>query len=108
MRFVCFADNIILLSLSKIQLKHRIEDLVRLAGEVGFDWNGGNFDGEAAPNGDYVFQAEVINGNQSRGLPVYGQTRVQGVSFNDELGQVLLEISDGQTLALSEVARISE
>ena len=68
----------------------------QIAGEVGFDWNGGNFDGEAAPNGDYVFQAEVINGNQSRGL-LFGQTRVQGVSFNDELGQVLLEISDGQT-----------
>jgi hypothetical protein len=33
---------------------------------------------------------------------------VQGVSFNDELGQVLVEISDGQTLALSEVTRISE
>ena len=45
----------------------------------------------------------MINGDKSRGLPVYGQTRVQGVSFNDELGQVLVEISDGQTLALSEV-----
>jgi hypothetical protein len=33
---------------------------------------------------------------------------VQGVSFNDELGQVLVEISDGQTLALAEVKRISE
>ena len=43
-----------------------------------------------------------------RGLPVYGQTRVQGVSFNDELGQVLVEISDGQTLALADVKRISE
>jgi hypothetical protein len=50
----------------------------------------------------------VINGDKSRGLPVYGQARVQGVSFNDELGQVLVEISDGQTLALSEVTRISE
>jgi flagellar basal-body rod modification protein FlgD len=80
----------------------------QVAGEVGFDWNGGNFDGEEAPAGDYIFQAEMINGNKSRGLPVYGQTRVQGVSFNDELGRVLLEISDGQTLALAEVTRISE
>jgi hypothetical protein len=50
----------------------------------------------------------MINGDSSRGLPVYGQTRVQGVSFNDELGQVLVEISDGQTLALADVKRISE
>ena len=81
---------------------------IEVAGEVGFDWNGGNFDGEAAPAGDYIFQAEMINGDNSRGLPVFGQTRVQGVSFNDELGQVLVEISDGQTLALADVKRISE
>jgi hypothetical protein len=30
------------------------------------------------------------------------------VSWNDDLGQVLVEISDGQTMALSEVTRISE
>lgn len=80
----------------------------QVTGEVGFDWNGGNFDGEPAPAGDYIFQAEVMNGDTARGVPVYGQTRVQGVSFNDELGQVLVEISDGRTLALSEVTRISE
>ena len=80
----------------------------QVAGEVGFDWNGGNFDGEAAPAGDYIFQAEMINGDSSRGLPVFGQTRVHGVSFNDELGQVLVEISDGQTLALADVKRISQ
>jgi hypothetical protein len=49
-----------------------------------------------------------MNGDGSRAVAVYGQTRVQGVSFNDELGQVLVEISDGKTLALSEVTRISE
>ena len=79
-----------------------------VAGEVGFDLNGGSFDGEAAPAGEYLFQAEVVNGDAPHGIPVYGQTRVQGVSFNDELGQVLVEISDGKTLALSEVTRISE
>ena len=80
----------------------------QVSGEVGFDWNGGNFQGEAAPAGDYIFQADLITGDSSRGLPVFGQTRVQGVSFNDELGQVLVEISDGQTLALADVKRISE
>ena len=104
------ADNIRLsvLDARTGQIVNSMELGPQVAGEVGFDWNGGNFDGEAAPAGDYIFQAEVINGDKSRGLPVYGQTRVQGVSFNDELGQVLVEISDGQTLALSEVTRISE
>ena len=41
-------------------------------------------------------------------MPVLGETKVKGVSWNDTLGQVLVEISDGQTMALSEVTRISE
>ena len=104
------ADNVRLsvLDANTGQIVNAMDLGPQVAGEVGFDWNGGNFDGEAAPAGDYIFQAEMINGDSSRGLAVYGQTRVQGVSFNDELGQVLVEISDGQTLALADVKRISE
>ena len=104
------ADNIRLsvLDANTGQIVNAMDLGPQVAGEVGFDWNGGNFDGEAAPAGDYIFQAEMITGDTSRGLPVFGQTRVQGVSFNDELGQVLVEISDGQTLALADVKRISQ
>jgi flagellar basal-body rod modification protein FlgD len=80
----------------------------QIAGEVSFAWNGGNFDGEAAPAGEYFFSAEARRGDASRVIPVLGETRVKGVSWNDNLGQVLVEISDGQTMALSEVTRISE
>ena len=104
------ADNVRLSVLDALtgQVVNAMDLGPHVAGEVGFDWNGGSFDGEAAPAGEYLFQAEVINGDASSGIPVYGQTRVQGVSFNDDLGQVLVEISDGQTLVLSEVTRISE
>ena len=80
----------------------------QVPGEVGFTWNGGNFQGEAAPAGDYLFQAEVVSGDSVRSVPVMAQTRVTGVSWSDQMGQVLVEIQDGQTLALSEVTRISE
>ena len=103
------ADNVRLsvLDANTGQIVNAMDLGSQVAGEVGFDWNGGNFDGEAAPAGDYIFQAEVLNGDSTRGVPVYGQTRVQGVSFNDESGQVLVEISDGRTLALSDVTRIT-
>jgi flagellar basal-body rod modification protein FlgD len=103
------ADNVRLsvLDANTGQIVNAMDLGPQVAGEVGFDWNGGNFDGEAAPAGDYIFQAEVLNGDSTRGVPVYGQTRVQGVSFNDESGQVLVEISDGRTLALSDVTRIT-
>lgn len=103
------ADNVRLsvLDANTGQIVNAMDLGPQVAGEVGFDWNGGNFDGEAAPAGDYLFQAEVLNGDSTLGVPVYGQTRVQGVSFNDESGQVLVEISDGRTLALSDVTRIT-
>ena len=80
----------------------------QLAGEVSFAWNGGNFAGEAAPAGEYFFSAQARRGDDTRVVPVLGETKVKGVSWNDDLGQVLVEISDGQTMALSEVTRISE
>jgi flagellar basal-body rod modification protein FlgD len=58
----------------------------QMAGEVEFTWNGGNFQGEAAPAGDYVFLAEMTQG--------------------DSVKQVLLEIADGQSVPLSEIKRI--
>jgi flagellar basal-body rod modification protein FlgD len=79
----------------------------QLAGEVSFAWNGGNFAGEAAPEGEYFFSAQARKGDDTRVVPVLGETKVKAVSYND-FGQVLVEISDGQTMALSEVTRISE
>ena len=78
----------------------------QMAGEVEFTWNGGNFEGEAAPAGDYVFLAEMAQGEAKKQVPVLAEARVKGVSWNDEIGQVLLEIADGQSVPLSEIKRI--
>ena len=78
----------------------------QMAGEVEFTWNGGNFEGEAAPAGDYVFLAEMTQGEVKKQVPVLAEARVKGVSWNDEIGQVLLEIADGQAVPLSEIKRI--
>ena len=78
----------------------------QMSGEVEFTWNGGNFQGEAAPAGDYVFLAEMTQGDAVKQVPVLAEAKVKGVSWNDEIGQVLLEIADGQSVPLSEIKRI--
>ena len=78
----------------------------QMAGEVEFTWNGGNFEGEAAPAGDYVFLAEMAQGEAKKQVPVLAEAKVKGVSWDDEIGQVLLEIADGQSVPLSEIKRI--
>ena len=58
----------------------------QIAGEVSFAWNGGNFEGEAAPAGEYFFSAQARKGdehprsagfrrNQSQGCVVERQPR---------------------------------
>ena len=76
------------------------------AGEVEFTWNGGNFQGEAAPAGEYIFLAEMTRGEKVKQVPVHAEAKVRGVSWSDETGQVLLEIADGQSVPLSEIKRI--
>ena len=66
----------------------------------------GDRQGEAAPAGDYVFLAEMTQGEISKQIPVLAEAKVKGVSWNDEIGQVLLEIADGQAVPLSEIKRI--
>ena len=78
----------------------------QMAGAVEFTWNGGNFQGEAAPAGEYIFLAEMTRGEKVKQVPVHAEARVRGVSWSDETGQVLLEIADGQTVPLSEIKRI--
>ena len=78
----------------------------QMAGEVEFSWNGGNFQGEAAPAGEYIFFAEMTRGEKVKQVPVHAEAKVRGVSWSDETGQVLLEIADGQSIPLSEIKRI--
>ena len=55
---------------------------------------------------DYIFLAEMTRGETVRQVPVHAEARVRGVSWNDETGQVLIEIADGQSVPLSEIKRI--
>ena len=102
------ADNVMLQVVDRKsgQIVNAMDLGPQMAGEVEFTWNGGNFQGEAAPAGDYVFLAEMTQGDAVKQVPVLAEAKVKGVSWNDEIGQVLLEIADGQSVPLSEIKRI--
>jgi flagellar basal-body rod modification protein FlgD len=102
------ADNVMLQVVDRNsgQIVNAMDLGPQMAGEVEFTWNGGNFQGEAAPAGEYVFLAEMTQGDAVKQVPVLAEAKVKGVSWNDEIGQVLLEIADGQSVPLSEIKRI--
>ena len=70
--------------------------------------NGGNFDGEAAPAGNYRFQAIGSLGEESVEVPVLAQSRIKGVSWDESMGEIYVEIADGRSIALNEITHISE
>ena len=76
-------------------------------GNVEFSWNGGNFDGEAAPVGKYRFRAVGYQGDTTQEIPVDSQTRITGVSWDASLSEIFFEIEGGRSIALSEISHLS-
>ena len=76
-------------------------------GNVEFSWNGGNFDGEASPAGNYIFRAVGYQGDTTQEIPVDSQTRITGVSWDASLSEIFVEIEDGRSIALSEISHLS-
>ena len=78
------------------------------AGDLAFTWNGGNFDAEPAAPGNYRFQAIGSLGNESVEIPVLSQSKIKGVSWDESMGEIFVEIADGRSIALNEITHISE
>lgn len=80
----------------------------QLAGEVAFGWNGGDLNGEAAPEGRYLFKAVGSIGQDAFDVPAMAQTKITGVSWDESLGEIFVEIDDGRAIALSAITHISD
>ena len=80
----------------------------QISGDVTFGWNGGDFDGEAVPPGQYIFKAVGYIGGDSFDVPTMAQSKIRGVSWDQSLGEIFVEIEDGRSIALSEISYISE
>ena len=89
------------------QIVNQIDFGPQVAGEVAFGWNGGDSSGEAAPEGEYLFRAVGYIGEESFQVPAMAQAKITGVSWDESLGEIFVEIADGRSIALSEISHIS-
>ncbi len=80
----------------------------QLTGEVAFGWNGGDLNGEAAAPGKYLFKAVGYVGDDNFEVPAMAQAKITGVSWDESLGEMFVEIADGRAIALSKISHISE
>ena len=80
----------------------------QLSGEVAFGWNGGNLNGEAAEPGKYLFKAVGYIGDDNFAVPAMAQAKITGISWDESLGEIFVEIEDGRAIALSKISHISE
>ena len=70
--------------------------------------NGGNFDGEAAPAGNYIFRAVGYQGDTTQEIPVDSQTRITGVFHGMPRSvKFSLRLKTGVSIALSEISHLS-
>jgi flagellar basal-body rod modification protein FlgD len=89
------------------QIVNQLDLGPQIQGEVAFGWNGGDGNGDAAPEGNYVFRAVGYIGDENFELPAMAQAKITGVSWDEALGEIFVEIADGRSIALSEISQIS-
>ncbi len=66
----------------------------RPAGEVSFEWNGLDTDGEPFPPGAYQFRAFASKGGEHEGVDMYLSQNVSSVSLNSGArGEIMLNLS---------------
>lgn len=90
------------------QIVNELDLGAQTPGEVAFGWNGGNSDGEAASEGNYLFRAVGSIGDDTIELPAMAQARITGVSWSETLGEIFVEIEDGRSIALSDISHLSD
>ena len=90
------------------QIVNQLDLGPQIAGEVAFGWNGGDTNGEAAPEGEYLFKAVGYIGEETFDVPAMAQAKITGISWDELLGEIFVEIEDGRTIALSEISHISD
>ncbi|MEK9876350.1 MAG: flagellar hook capping FlgD N-terminal domain-containing protein [Betaproteobacteria bacterium] len=90
------------------QIVNQMDLVPQIPGDVAFGWNGGNFEGEPAEAGTYMFKAVGYVGDQTMDIPALAQAKITGVSWDQSLGEIFVEIQDGRVIALSEISHISE
>lgn len=90
------------------QIVNQLDLGPQMPGEVAFGWNGGDVDGDPAPEGNYIFRTVGFIGDDSFEIPAMAEAKISGVSWDEALGEIFVEIADGRSIALSEISHLSD
>lgn len=69
-------------------------------------WDGLTSNGDAAPYGNYVMSASVVNGNQMQSAMVKTSATVRAVTWDASAQDLLVELDGGLKLSLAEIDRL--
>jgi len=76
------------------------------AGGMQIAWDGKNFMGQPSPSGIYEVELVVDKEGEPVVVPLINPQTIKAVSWDEELGEMMVEISDGSRLNISDISRI--
>ena len=79
----------------------------KTAGEVGFNWDGLNDNGEALPPGNYRIEAEAMIDGNATAIPTSINVNVDSVTIDQQQGTILNLEGQIGSIPLAEVLRVS-
>jgi len=76
------------------------------AGGMKIAWDGKNFMGQPSPSGIYEVELVVDKEGEPVVVPLINPQTIKAVSWDEELGEMMVEISYGSRLNISDISRI--
>jgi flagellar basal-body rod modification protein FlgD len=75
-------------------------------GDITIRWDGKDLNGNMLPDGEYQIVANVDSFGEVKQVPITTPVQIKSVTYSAEDGDLILEVTNGDTVRLSQVKRI--
>ena len=75
-------------------------------GDITIGWDGKDLNGNMLPDGEYQIVANVDSFGEVKQVPITTPVQIKSVTYSAEDGDLILEVTNGDTVRLSQVKRI--
>tara|TARA_B110000971_G_scaffold119209_1_gene122079 strand:- start:1419 stop:2114 length:696 start_codon:yes stop_codon:yes gene_type:complete len=76
------------------------------AGDIDFDWDGRNQEGEQTPGGQYKYELTIERNGVPSVVPLINKQMITAVSWDQTLEELKVEVEGESVLSMAEVGRI--
>jgi flagellar basal-body rod modification protein FlgD len=76
------------------------------AGDIDFDWDGRNQEGEQTPGGQYKYELTIERNGVPSVVPLINKQMITAVSWDQTLEELKVEVEGKSVLSMAEVGRI--